>query len=97
MAFDIQKERKHKNIIILVDDINKIDLNYFAFGNNRTLVIEDNEENRAKLKYLHSIRWKELVEQCYKGVHLAKYNFCEYTNNKDKFIITFFFIDIDKI
>lgn len=36
VAFDIQKERKHKNIIILVDNINRIDLNYFSFGNNRT-------------------------------------------------------------
>lgn len=97
VAFDIQKEWKHKNFIILVDDINRIDLNYFAFGNNRTLVIEDNEENREKLKYLHSVRWSELIDKCYKVVHLAEYNFCEYTNNKDKFINTFYFIDTDKI
>lgn len=97
VAFDIQKEWKHKNFIILVDDINRIDLNYFAFGNNRTLVIEDNEENREKLKYLHSVRWTEVIEQSYKGGYLAKYNFCEYTNDKDKFINTFYFIDTDKI
>lgn len=97
VAFDIQKERKYKNIIILVDDINRIDLNYFAFGNNRTLVIEDNDINREKLKYLHSVKWSELIDKCYKGVHLAEYNFCEYTNNKEKFINTFYFIDTDKI
>lgn len=97
VAYDIQKEWKHKNFIILVDDINRIDLNYFAFGNNRTLVIEDNDANREKLKYLHSVRWSELIDKCYKGVHLAEYNFCEYTNNKDKFINTFYFIDTDKI
>lgn len=97
VAFDIQKEMRYKNIIILVDDINRIDLNYFAFGNNRTLVIEDNEENREKLKYLHSVRWSELIDKYYKGVHLAEYIFCEYTNNKDKFINTSYFIDIDKI
>ena len=97
VAYDIQKERKYKNIIVLVDDFSRIDLNYFSFGNNRILVIEDNDANREKLKYLHSIRWKELVNKCYNRVYLAKYYFCEYTNDKDKFINTFCFIDTEKI
>lgn len=97
VAYDIQKEMKYKNIIILVDDINRINLNDFAFGLNQILVIEDNEINREKLKYLHSIRWKEVVDKCYKGTYLSEYSFCEYTNNKDKFINTFYFIDTEKI
>lgn len=97
VAYDIQKEMKYKNIIILIDDINRINLNNFAFGSNRILVIEDNEINKEKLKYLHSIRWKEIVDKCYKGAYLSEYSFCEYTNNKDKFINTFYFIDTEKI
>lgn len=88
---------KYKNIILLVNDINRIDLSYFAFGKNQILVIEDNETNREKLKYLHSIRWNEVIDKCYKGVYLSKYNFCEYTDNKDKFINTFYYIDTEKI
>lgn len=72
-------------------------MNDFAFGLNRILVIEDNEINREKLKYLHSIRWKEVVDKCYKGAYLSEYSFCEYTNNKDKFINMFYFIDTEKI
>ncbi len=97
VAYDIQKEMKYKNIIILIDDINRINLNDFAFGLNRILVIEDNEINKEKLKYLHSIRWKEVLDKCYKGVYLSEYSFCEYTNNKDKFINMFYFIDTEKI
>ena len=97
VAYDIQKEMKYKNIIILVNDINRINLNDFAFGLNRILVIEDNEINKEKLKYLHSIRWKEVLDKCYKGVYLSEYSFCEYTNNKDKFINMFYFIDTEKI
>lgn len=97
VAYDIQKEMIFKNIIILANDINRINLNDFAFGKNRILVIEDNETNREKLKYLHSIRWKELVDKCYKGVYLSKYSFCEYSNDKDKFVNTFYFIDTEKI
>ena len=97
VIYDIQKEMRYKNIIILIDDINRINLNDFAFGLNRILVIEDNEINKEKLKYLHSIRWKEIVDKCYKGAYLSEYSFCEYTNNKDKFINTFYFIDTEKI
>ena len=39
---------KYKNIIILVNDINRINLNDFAFGLNRILVIEDNEIKQKK-------------------------------------------------
>lgn len=97
VIYDIQKEMKYRNIIILIDDINRINLNNFAFGLNRILVIEDNEINKEKLKYLHSIRWKEVVDKYYKGAYLSEYSFCEYTNNKDKFINTFYFIDTEKI
>lgn len=97
VIYDIQKERKYNNIIILIDDINRINLDNFAFGKNQVLVIEDNEINREKLKYLHSIRWSKLVEKCYKDVYLAKYSFCEYTNDRDKFINTFYLLDTEKI
>ena len=97
VAFDIQKEMKYSNIIILVNDINRIDFSYFAFGKNQILVIEDNDINREKLKYLHSMRWKELIDKYYSTVHLSEYSFCEYSNNKDKFINTFYFIDTEKI
>lgn len=97
VAYDIQKEMNYKNFIILVNDINRINLDDFAFGKNKVLVIEDNENNREKLKYLHSIRWNELIDEYFKDVHLSEYTFCEYSNNKDKYINTFYFIDTEKI
>lgn len=97
VIYDIQKEMKYRNIIILIDDINRINLNDFAFGLNQILIIEDNAINKEKLKYLHSIRWKEIIDKCYKGAYLSEYSFCEYTNNKDKFINTFYFTDTEKI
>lgn len=43
------------------------------------------------------MRWKELIDKYYSNVHLSEYSFCEYSNNKDKFINTFYFIDTEKI
>lgn len=42
-------------------------------------------------------RIKNLIDKCYNGIYLAKYNFCEYTNYKDIYINTFYFIDTEKI
>lgn len=97
VAYDIQKEMNYKNFIILINDINRINLDDFAFGKNKVLVIEDNENNREKLKYLHSIRWNELIDEYFTDVHLSEYTFCEYSNNKDKYINAFYFIDTEKI
>ena len=98
VLYDIQKEKKYKNIIVLVNDINRIDKDMFSFGMNRVLIIEDNTDNREKLKYLHSINWSEIIRQTYKNkIFLSEYNFCDYTDNKNKFINTFYFLDTEKI
>lgn len=98
VMYDIQKEFKYKNIIVLVNDIKRINIDEFAFGMNHVLVIEDNEENREKLKYLNSVNWNKAIREYYRNkVYLAEYNFCEYTDYKNKYISTFYFLDTEKI
>lgn len=97
VIYDIQKEKRYGNIIVLVDDIKRIKLENFEFGHNSVLIIEDTDSNREKLKYLHSIRWQEIIDKYYKDVHLSEYNFCEYSNNEGQYINTFYFIDAEKI
>ena len=97
VIYDIEKERTYKNFIVLIDDINRINIKDLAFGYNSVLLIEDNEINREKLKYLHSIRWKELIDKNFKDAYLSGYSFCEYASNKRKYINTFYFIDVEKI
>lgn len=98
VIYDIQKERKYKNIIVLINDIKRINIQDFVFGNNQVLVIEDNEENRNKLKYLNSINWHEIIHKNYKDrVYLAGYNFCDYTDYKNEYISLFYFLDTEKI
>lgn len=97
VIYDIQKEKRYGNIIVLVDDIKRIKLEDFEFGHNSVLIIEDNDVNREKLKYLHSIRWDRLIDKHYKGAHLSEYGFCEYASKDGKYINTFYFIDTEKI
>ena len=98
VIYDIQKERKYKNIIVLINDKNRINTNDFAFGNNQVLIIEDTEINREKLKYLHSINWTRIIQEKYKNkIHLSEYNFCNYTDHNNKYISTFYFFDTEKI
>ncbi len=98
VIYDIQKEHKYKNIIVLIDDIKRINIQDFAFGNNQVLVIEDTEENREKLKYLNSVNWSKIIEKYYKNkVYIAEYNFCNYTDYQNKYISLFYFLDTEKI
>lgn len=99
VIYDIQKEKHYINFIIFIDDKSRININDLAFGANQVLIIEDNDIEREKLKYINSIDWYKLVKQLYnkENIYLSNYNFCEYTNFRNKFITTFYFIDTEKI
>lgn len=99
IIYDIQKEKKYRNIIILTNDTNRIKAKDFTFGMNQVLIIEDTEENREKLKYLNSIDWYNVIKELYKrsNIYLSDYNFCEYTDYKNKYINTFYFFDTEKV
>lgn len=98
IMYDIQKEFKYKNIIILVNDIKRINFNDFCFGINQVVVLQDSEENREKLKYLNSVNWYKIINEFYKNkAYLSEYNFCDYTDYKNKYISYFYFLDTEKI
>ena len=98
IIYDIQKEIKYKNIIILVNDIKRINFNDFCFGINQVVVLQDSEENREKLKYLNSVNWYKIINEFYKNkAYLSEYNFCDYTDYKNKYISYFYFLDTEKI
>lgn len=97
VIYDIQKEKDYKNIIILVDDITKINTLDFTFGFNQVLIIEDNLENREKLKYLNSVNWPNIIQDNFKNSYISEYNFCDYTNYKSQYISHFYFFDTEKI
>lgn len=98
VIYDIQKERKFKNIIVFTNDITRININDFTFGKNQVIIIEDTLQNKEKLKYLNSINYDKVINNYFKGnVIISEYSFCDYTNHKDKYISTFYFIDTEKI
>lgn len=97
VVYDLQKETRNKNILVLVDDIRRIELRNFVFGFNSLIISEDKDEDLQKLKYIQQINWPKIVQKLYKDVHISEYNFCDYTNNKDKYITTFYLIDTEKI
>ena len=98
VIFDLQKETNYKNILILVNDIDRINLKDFAFGFNSVIISNDTDEELEKLKYINQINWPQIIQKLYKNtVHISEYNSCDYTNNKDKYISTFYLLDAEKI
>ena len=98
VIYDLQKEKNYEYIIIFVDDINRINIEDFAFGKDKVLIMEDTKENENNLKYLNKVRWSRIIKEYYDDtVFLSPYNFCDYTNKNDKYISIFNFIDAEKI
>ena len=96
VIYDIKKENTYKNIIVFVNDIDRIKIDDFAFGINRVLIVKSSD--KEKLKYLHSIEWSKIINDVYGNkIYLSEYNFCDYTNYKNKYIATFCFLDTEKI
>ena len=98
MAHDLQKETKYKNIIILVDNISRINLKQFVFGFNSVLLCEDNDVSLKQLENMNIINWPKVIQDLYnEKIYLSEYNFCEYTDSKEKYINTFYLLDTEKI
>ena len=98
VIYDIQKDFTYGNVIVLVNDINRIKFDEFATGHNSALIIEDNEENREKLKYLHRVNWSKIVNNYFdESLAISAYNFCDYTDYKSKYVSYFQFLDIEKM
>lgn len=98
VIYDIQKEHKYRNIIVLVNNLNRININDFTFGDNEVLLVEDSDINKEKLEYLHRIDWQRIINNYYNNkVFLSGYNFCDYTDYNNKYVLTFSFLDTEKI
>lgn len=98
VIYDIQKEHKYRNILVFVNDIRRINIEDFAFGYNSVLILEDNEQNRELLKTLNQVDWSKVIQKVYRNkVFLAEYNFCDYTDYKNKYLSYLYFLDSEKI
>lgn len=95
--YDLQKETRYKNIIILINDISRINMKEWAFGFNSLVICEDSDESLKKLKYIQQVNWLNVVNKLYGSkVHISSYNFCDYAF-KDKYISVLNFIDTEKL
>lgn len=97
VIYDIQKEIKYKNIIILVDEIEKINFEDFVFGINSLIVVRDTDIGLEQLKYMNNVNWPQIIKEKSGNAFLSECKFCDYADKQNKYISTFYLIDIEKI
>lgn len=98
VIYDIRKEHKYKNVIVFVEDLNKIDINNFIFGIDKLYIIPNTENNIHLLQKIHRIDYQELFSNVYKdNVYLSEYDFCDYYTKAGLFIFPLPFIDTEKL
>ncbi len=98
VIYDIEKERNYGNIIVFINNINRRELEDFATGKNSTIIIEDNEINRERLKHLNRVNWRKIVDNTFKEeLPIASYIYCDYTDYIEKYVSTFELMDVEKM
>ena len=66
VIYDLQKELKYKNVIIMIDDIARIDFLKFSFGLNSVIICGDTDKALDKIKYLQQISWTKVIQTEFK-------------------------------
>lgn len=98
VIWDMQKEKKYRNVVVFVDDIRNVNLDEFVFGKHEVLIVENNEKDRKLLQYYNRMHWEDVIEEYYgRKTVISEYSFCDFTNHKDKFVSFFYFLDTEKI
>ena len=99
ILFDIQKEKKNKNIIIFAEDISKISINDYKFGLNEILIIPYTNKNKTLLSKIMLIDWYKILCMLYPNekIIISKYDLIEYVTDNNKYINYFAFVDSEKI
>ena len=97
--FDIQKEKKHRHIIILTEDITRIPIADYKFGLYEILIVPYTVENQTLLGNMPIIDWQKILDSLYPNekVIISKYNFIDYVTDNDNYINVFTFVDSEKI
>lgn len=98
VIYDIRKERKFKNIIVFVEDMNMININDFIFGLDNLYIIPKTEESIYILENINKIDYQKMFSKLYKDkVFLSEYNFCDYYIKSQSFIFPLPLINSEKI
>lgn len=98
LIYDIRKERIHKEFIVFVEDIGKINMNDFVFGKDKIYIIPKIEENIHIIENINKINNPELFKRMYKDkVYLSGHTFCEYYINQNHFVYTLPLIDTEQL
>lgn len=102
LFYDINKIINYENIIIFVDDLNKMldECNHLAFGKTHTYIIINSKENRELIKQYDDIDFYELVRQIYgdeSQILFSDWKIADYLLEKNHYLINMIFIDTERL
>lgn len=98
ISYDIQKECNYKNILILIDDLRRINLLEYAFGLNTVIICKDQDKELKQLEKIHKIDWYNVLYKIFNAnAYLSPYEYCDFIINGDIFVSVFYGIDTEKI
>lgn len=102
LFYDINKVINHDEIIIFVDNLDKLkeEYDHLVFGKAHTYIIINSKENRELIKQYGNIDFYELVKIIYgeeKQILISDWRIADYVLEDNYYIINMLFIDTEKL
>ena len=102
LFYDINKILDHKQIIIFVDSIEKLEdeYQYMSFKKEHTYIIINSKENRDVISKYKYIDFYELVKKIMgeeKQILFSDWELADYVFEKNLYILNMLFLDVEKI
>lgn len=98
---DIEKNIKYKNIMIFLEDFDRINKSnrYFIFGMDRCLLINPNNDNLDKMRFFQRIDIYEILKRIYdtNEILLSNWKKADYMLENKQYIIFMPFLDTEKL
>ena len=94
---DIAKEREYKKVLVLVNDINRLDLQEFVFGLDSVIICKDTDDEIKKLEKYYEIDWFEILEKRYNtNAYLSGNDLCDFNIDATHFANVFYMLDTER-
>jgi len=97
---DIQKIIDYRNVIIFLEDTNKLtDKQRFIFGKNSTSIINPTSENLSIIRKFEKVDFYKIIKNIYrnKEILLSNWEKADYMTEEKEYILIMPFIDTEKL
>lgn len=93
-----KREGEYKKILILINDISRLDLEEFVFGMYSVLICEDSDDEIKKIEKMYEIDWFEIIRRRHnKNAYFSGNELCDFNIDANSYANVFYMLDTENV